>query len=224
FVRIADRYALWFLLVSLAAAGAAWAAAGPARAVAVLVVATPCPLILAAPVALVSGLSVAARRGVVVKGGGVLERLAQCTTVLLDKTGTLTSGHPTVAAAIPAGSWPADQLLSLAASLDQVSGHVLARAVVNAAARHRYELVLPEQVKEIPGQGIRGLVAGRQVAVGNADWCGVTSAPSGPAGWRPHGLRRRRWRAGRGTDSGGPSPARRRQNPPCPEERRYQAD
>ena len=178
FVRIADRYALWFLLVSLAAAGAAWAAAGPARAVAVLVVATPCPLILAAPVALVSGLSVAARRGVVVKGGGVLERLAQCTTVLLDKTGTLTSGHPTVAAAIPAGSWPADQLLSLAASLDQVSGHVLARAVVNAAARHRYELVLPEQVKEIPGQGIRGLVAGRQVAVGNADWCGVTSAPS----------------------------------------------
>jgi heavy metal translocating P-type ATPase len=178
FVRIADRYALWFLLVSLAAAGAAWAAAGPARAVAVLVVATPCPLILAAPVALVSGLSVAARRGVVVKGGGVLERLAQCTTVLLDKTGTLTSGHPTVAAVIPAGVWPADQLLSLAASLDQVSGHVLARAVVNAAARQRYELVLPEQVTEIPGQGIRGLVAGRQVAVGNADWCGVTGAPS----------------------------------------------
>ena len=107
FVRLADRYALWFLVVSLAAAGAAWALAGPARAVAVLVVATPCPLILAAPVALVSGLSVAARRGVVVKGGAVLERLARCTTLLIDKTGTLTSGHPSLAAIIPAGPMPA---------------------------------------------------------------------------------------------------------------------
>jgi cation transport ATPase len=82
FVRLADRYAMWFLLVSLAAAGAAWAAAGAGRAVAVLVVATPCPLILAAPVAVVAGMSVAARRGVVLKGGGVLERLGRCTTVL----------------------------------------------------------------------------------------------------------------------------------------------
>ena len=86
-VWLADRYALWFLLVTVAAAAAAWALAGPSRAVAVLVVATPCPLILAAPVALVSGLSVAARRGVLVKGGAVLERLAQCSTLLLDKTG-----------------------------------------------------------------------------------------------------------------------------------------
>src|SRR5262249_21240736 len=84
FVRLADRYAVWFLVLSLAGAGVAWLVAGAARAVAVLVVATPCPLILAAPVALVSGLSVAARRGVVVKGGGVLERLARCTTLLLD--------------------------------------------------------------------------------------------------------------------------------------------
>src|SRR3974377_1524275 len=92
FVRLADRYAVWFLLVSLAVAGAAWAVAGAERAVAVLVVATPCPLILAAPVALVSGLSVAARRGVVVKGGGVLERLARGTPLLLGKTGTPPSG------------------------------------------------------------------------------------------------------------------------------------
>ena len=86
FVRLADRYALWFLPLSLAVAGVAWALGGATRAVAVLVVATPCPLILAAPVALVSGLSAAARRGIVVKNGGVLERLARCTTVLLDKT------------------------------------------------------------------------------------------------------------------------------------------
>ena len=176
FVRLADRYAVWFLFVSLAAAGAAWALAGPTRAVAVLVVATPCPLILAAPVALVSGLSVAARRGVVVKGGAVLERLARCTTLLLDKTGTLTSGHPSLAAIIPAGGRAAAEILRPAASLDQVSGHVLASAVVSAAAARQCELVLPERVEEVPGKGIRGIVAGHRVAVGKADWAGVPAA------------------------------------------------
>jgi heavy metal translocating P-type ATPase len=178
FVRLADRYALWFLAVSLAAAGAAWAIADTARAVAVLVVATPCPLILAAPVALVSGLSVAARRGVVVKGGAVLERLARCTTLLIDKTGTLTSGHPSVAAVITAGPLPAGDVLCLAASLDQVSRHVLASAVVGAARQRNCDLVLPDRVEEVPGQGIRGIVAGHRVAVGKAAWVGVTGAPA----------------------------------------------
>ena len=188
FVRLADRYALWFLVVSLAAAGAAWALAGPARAVAVLVVATPCPLILAAPVALVSGLSVAARRGVVVKGGAVLERLARCTTLLIDKTGTLTSGHPSLAAIIPAGPMPERDVLGLAASLDQVSQHVLAGAVVSAARQHGCELVLPDRVEEVPGQGIRGVVAGHQVAVGKAAWAGVTGSPA----WAKQARRRAR--------------------------------
>src|SRR5215471_14688428 len=178
FVRLADRYAVWFLAVSLAVAGAAWAAAGPARAVAVLVVATPCPLILAAPVAWVSGLSVAARRGVVVKGGGVLERLARCRTLLMDKTGTLTGGRPMVTAVIPAGTRDPSDVLRLAACLDQMSGHVLATAVVDAAARRRLPLTVPEQVHEVPGQGIRGIVAGRQVAVGKASWAGVTGKPA----------------------------------------------
>jgi heavy metal translocating P-type ATPase len=177
FVRLADRYALWFLLVSLAAAAAAWAVGGPARAVAVLVVATPCPLILAAPVALVSGLSMAARRGVVVKGGGVLERLARCTTLLLDKTGTLTSGHPSLTAIIPAGPLPGSEVLRLAASLDQVSRHVLATAVVGAATARNCQLVLPERVEESAGHGIRGLVAGHRVAVGTAKWAEVPTAP-----------------------------------------------
>jgi heavy metal translocating P-type ATPase len=176
FVRLADRYALWFLLVSLAAAAAAWAVAGPVRAVAVLVVATPCPLILAAPVAMVSGLSIAARRGVVVKGGGVLERLAQCTTLLLDKTGTLTSGRPALTAVIPAGPLPGSDVLRLAASLDQVSRHVLATAVVGAATARKCQLVLPEQAEEVAGHGIRGLVAGHWVAVGTAEWAGVAAA------------------------------------------------
>src|SRR5215472_11709866 len=170
FVRLADRYAVWFLLVSLAWAGAAWLVAGAERAVAVLVVATPCPLILAAPVALVSGLSVAARRGVVVKGGGVLERLARCTTLLLDKTGTLTSGHPELTAILSAQPQDALEALRLAASLDQASGHVLAGAVVRGAKARGCELVTPEHPREVAGQGIRGSVAGHQVAVGKAEW------------------------------------------------------
>jgi heavy metal translocating P-type ATPase len=177
FVRLADRYAWWFLLVTLAAATLAWALAGAERAVSVLVVATPCPLILAVPVAFVSGLSVAARRGVVVKGGAVLERLARCTTLLLDKTGTLTSGRPTVAAVIPAGHAPAEEVLRLAASLDQVSGHVLAAAVVRAALARKCPLTRPAQTEEVPGHGIRGIVAGRQVAVGTASFTGVAGVP-----------------------------------------------
>src|SRR5262249_60446880 len=161
-----------------AAAGAAWAAAGPGRAVAVLVVATPCPLILAAPVAWVSGLSVAARRGVVVKGGGVLERLARCRTLLMDKTGTLTGGLPMVTGVIPAGTHDSSDVLRLAACLDQMSGHVLATAVVDAATRRGLPLTLPEQVDEVPGHGIRGIVAGHQVAVGKASWAGVTGTPA----------------------------------------------
>ena len=134
FVRMADRFAVWFLLVSLALAGAAWAVSGdPVRAVAVLVVATPCPLILAAPVAIVAGLSRSARIGVIIKGGGALERLAGGTVLLLDKTGTLTEGRPAVAEVVTAGTASADELLRAAASLEQVSPHVLASAVVRGA-------------------------------------------------------------------------------------------
>ena len=188
FVRLADRYAVWFLVVSLAAAAAAWVVAVPERAVAVLVVATPCPLILAAPVAWVSGLSVAARRGVVVKGGGVLERLARCRTLLVDKTGTLTSGHPVVTAIIQAGPREPGDVLRMAASLDQVSGHVLAAAVVGAATRRGMPLTVPRQVQEVPGSGIRGIVAGHHVAVGKASWAGVTGKPA----WAKSARRRAR--------------------------------
>ena len=168
---------MWFLPLTLAVAGAAWALGGAERAVAVLVVATPCPLILAAPVALVSGLSAAARRGVVVKSGGVLERLARCTTLVLDKTGTLTAGQPAVTAVLPAGALPPEEILTLAASLDQVSGHVLAAAIVRAAAERDCPLVLPEAVTEQPGQGIAGTVRGRPVRLGRASWAGVTGTP-----------------------------------------------
>ena len=178
FVRLADRYALWFLGLTLAGSGIAWAAGGAVRAVAVLVVATPCPLILAAPVALVGGLSQAARRGIVVKGGGVLERLASCTTLLFDKTGTLTAGRPEVASVVAAETHTADAVLGFAASLDQMSPHVLASAVVKAAEARALPLVLPEAVEEVAGQGIRGKVGDRSVAVGKAAWVGITGNPS----------------------------------------------
>src|SRR5262249_32522033 len=193
FVRLADRYAVWFLVLSLAGAGVAWLVAGAARGGGGRGGATPRPPGLGRPGGPASGPSVAARRGeaaggVVVKGGGVLERLARCTTLLLDKTGTLTSGRPKVSAIIPAGAHEPAEVLRLAASLDQVSGHVLAGAVVEAAAERGCRLVLPQQVEEVPGQGIRGTVGTRRVAVGKAGWAGVTGLP----GWVKTARRRAR--------------------------------
>jgi heavy metal translocating P-type ATPase len=174
FVRLADRFAVWFLAATLIIAGLAWGISGElSRAVAVLVVATPCPLILAAPVAFVSGLSRTAQRGVVVKGGGVLERLARCRTLLFDKTGTITAGKPAVAELVSAGGLSAHETLRLAASLDQVSPHVLASAVVQAALQRGLPLSLPSGVEEVPGHGVRGRVGRHEVTVGRGDWVGV---------------------------------------------------
>ncbi len=171
FVRLADRYALVFLLVSLLVAGLGWLLSGdPQRALAVMVVATPCPLILAAPVAFVAGISRAAHRGILIKGGVALEALARTRTLLLDKTGTLTTGVPAVTRITTfTGIEPAD-LLGLAASLDQVSPHVLAAAVVAEARRRGLPLRFPLDANEIPGTGIEGQVDGRRVALGKCDW------------------------------------------------------
>ena len=177
FVRLADRFAVVFLVASIGLAGTAWLISGEAvRAVAVLVVATPCPLILAAPVAMVSGLARAAKRGVVVKGGAVLERLAGAEVLLFDKTGTLTEGRPTVADIVTDGTIDQTEVLRLAASLDQVSPHVLASAVVRAAHEQALSLTLPTDVDEVAGSGVQGLVGTRRVAVGKASWL-ITGSP-----------------------------------------------
>ncbi len=174
FVRLADRYAAFFLPLTLAVAAAAWAASGdPVRAVAVLVVATPCPLILAAPVAIVSGVSRAARSGVIVKGGAAIERLGEARTVLLDKTGTLTLGAPAVERVLRFGDFTEEEALRLAASLDQLSAHVLAEALVHDAGRRGLALSEPTDAVEEPGQGIEGRVDGRRVAVGSVAWLGA---------------------------------------------------
>ncbi|MFG3294830.1 heavy metal translocating P-type ATPase [Streptomyces sp. NPDC048179] len=166
-VRLADRYAAWFLPLSLAAAGLAWLLSGSAvRAVAVLVVATPCPLLLAAPVAVVSGLSRTSRLGVVVRDGGALEALGRARTLLLDKTGTLTGGRPKVLDVVAAPGWQSSQVLRLAASIDQYSPHVLAQAVVDAARERGLRLSVPAEVSEEPGRGAVGTLAGRRMSVG----------------------------------------------------------
>ncbi len=171
FVRLADRYALWFLPLTLSVAAVAWALSGnPIRALAVLVVATPCPLILAAPVAIVAGISRAASRGVIVKSGGALETLARARTLVFDKTGTLTAGSPRVASVESFGANDADTLLRLAASLDQVSTHVFASAIVAAAHRRSLDLEFPTAVQEHAGTGIEGTVGGRRIALGQARW------------------------------------------------------
>ena len=179
FVRVADRLAVFFVPLTLLLAGAAWALSGdPVRAVAVLVVATPCPLLLAAPIAFISGLSRAARVGVVIKGGGALERLAAGRVMLFDKTGTLTQGRPVLAGVVTAGErMDADELLRLAASLDQVSPHVLASSIVSAAARHGLTLEMPQEVVEEHGYGLRGRVGSHQVALGKASWIVPGKAP-----------------------------------------------
>ncbi|WP_040792422.1 heavy metal translocating P-type ATPase [Nocardia paucivorans] len=166
-VRLADRYAAWFLPVALAVAGAAWLWSGAAvRAVAVLVVATPCPLLLAAPVAIVSGLSRASRYGVVVRGGGALENLGRATTLVMDKTGTLTAGRPAVVEVIAVPGRDAAEVLRLAASVDRLSPHVLAEAIVTEALARGLALSLPTGVVERPGRGVSGVVDGHRVEVG----------------------------------------------------------
>ena len=168
FVRMADRYAGFFLPATLVAAAVAWAISGdPVRALAVVVVATPCPLILAAPIALVSGLSRAARCGVIVKGAGAIETLGEARTVLFDKTGTLTVGTPDVRDVVTFRDRQPGELLALAASVDQMSAHVLGDALVRSAAEAGLALATPTDVHEVPGQGIQGMIDGHMVAVGS---------------------------------------------------------
>ncbi|MGW7404093.1 heavy metal translocating P-type ATPase [Streptomyces sp. NPDC054833] len=169
-VRLADRYAAWFLPLTLAVAGLTWLISGSAvRAVAVLVVATPCPLLLAAPVAVVSGLSRASRLGVVVRDGGALENLGRARTLLLDKTGTLTRGRPHVLDVTGAPGWKPAEVLRLAASVDQYSPHVLAHAIVDAARERGLEPSVATDVSEEPGRGARATVEGHRLAVGRLD-------------------------------------------------------
>lgn len=169
-MRLADRYAMWFVPLALGLAGLAWLLSGdPLRALAVIVVATPCPLILAVPVAVVSAISRCAQRGILIKGGAALEALAAARTLFFDKTGTLTGGQAQLIRTDTTGAVEQigdGELLRLAASLEQVSHHVIAVALVEAARSRSIPLALPTDVSEVPGAGVSGRVDGMQLAVG----------------------------------------------------------
>ncbi|MBW9114733.1 cadmium-translocating P-type ATPase [Rhizobium cauense] len=176
--RLADKIGIWFLVLTLAIASISVAASGdPVRLLAVLVVATPCPLILAVPVALVAGMSNAARKGVLVKGAGVLEALSKCDTVIFDKTGTLTIGEPTVAAV--SGTGAPNELLRLAASAELASAHPLGRAIVREARERCLPLSGPEQAAEVAGEGVVATVDRRRVLVGSPAFLRLQGVSSG---------------------------------------------
>jgi heavy metal translocating P-type ATPase len=189
FVRLADRYAIVFVPVVLAIAGGAWFLTGDTvRALAVVVVATPCPLVLAAPVAIVSGISAAARQGVIVKDGRALEAMADTRTVLFDKTGTLTGGRARLVAVLTAPEADPADVLRLAASLEQASPHVLASALVAEAGARGLILSEPQAVHEQPGSGVTGHVDGRRVDVGSV----AAVVPQPAPDWLEAGKRRAR--------------------------------
>jgi heavy metal translocating P-type ATPase len=180
--RLADRYSLLFLAVTVALATAAWWFTGdPIRAVAVLVVATPCPLILAVPVALVGGLSRAAHFGVLIKGAKPLEAMARIQTLILDKTGTLTDGRPQIVSIDRHGDLSEAEVLYFAAALDQASKHPIARAIVAAAHARGVALPVPENVVETAGEGVAGTIDGRSVVVGGAAFVAAQIGVAEPA-------------------------------------------
>jgi len=193
FVRLADRYALVFLPLTLAIAFVAWLISGDLiRSLAVLVAATPCPLILAAPVAFIAGVAQSARRGILVKGGGPLEALARAHTVLFDKTGTLTVGGARLLSIEAAPGENADEVLMLGASLEQASQHVLAAAIVQAAAERGMALKVPDEVHESMGSGLHGVIDGRRVTAGSPD---MILARQRSTAWAQRAIRRASWRS-----------------------------
>ena len=193
FVRLADRYALVFLPVTLVLAFVAWWISGDLlRSLAVLVAATPCPLILAAPVAFIAGVAQAARRGILVKGGGPLEALARAHTVLFDKTGTLTVGGARLLSVEVAPGETADEVLMLGASLEQASHHVVANAIVQAGTERGLSLKLPDQVRESMGSGLHGVIEGRQVSAGSRE---LIFAGGRVTEWATRAIRRASWRS-----------------------------
>lgn len=170
-VRLADRYAVPFTLVSLAIAGLAWYLSGdPVRFAEVLVVATPCPLLIAAPVAFLGGMSRAARAGVIVKGGGTLEQLARVKAVAFDKTGTLTTGHPTLERVDMAAGFTEAEVLRYAASAEVYSSHVLAESVVATARGRELELLEVDHAEEHATNGVEAHTSSGVVRVGKPAW------------------------------------------------------
>ncbi|MGH7555718.1 MAG: heavy metal translocating P-type ATPase [Longimicrobiales bacterium] len=171
--RLADRYAVWFTPITLAVAVGAYLVSGDAqRILAVLVVATPCPLILATPVAVIGGVNRAAKSRVIVRSGAALEQLAEVQAIVFDKTGTLTTGRPVPKRVQVMDGWNEEALLPLIAAVEQGSSHVLARELVSYAQSRGAAPGLAEHVHEVPGSGVRGTAEGHEVVIGSERFVG----------------------------------------------------
>jgi heavy metal translocating P-type ATPase len=193
FIRLADRFALFLLPVTLVVAGGAWLFSGdPIRGLAVLVAATPCPLILAAPVAFIAGVAQAARVGILIKGGKPFEALARVKTVMFDKTGTLTVGGARLVAIETAPGEQAEDVLRIAGSLEQASHHVVASSIVQAARGKGLNLSIPSSVHETMGSGLEVVVDGKHVRVGSHQ---LVYGDRKPQEWAVRALRRAAWRS-----------------------------
>jgi heavy metal translocating P-type ATPase len=167
--RLADQYAVWFTPATLVMCAVGWAiTSDPHTIVAVLVVATPCPLILATPIAIISGINRAAGVGIIVKNGAALEQIGRARAVVFDKTGTLTVGLPVLERVVPTNGIPPAALLRKAASVEQLSSHLLGRALAQAAQANGENLPLPEAFQEVAGRGVVGRLDGQQILVGSA--------------------------------------------------------
>jgi P-type E1-E2 ATPase len=164
--RIGDQLGAWYTPLALALAGLAWWLSGnPVRFLSVVVVATPCPLLIAIPVAIIGAISTAARRGIIVRDPAALEQLTLCHTMILDKTGTLTYGRPSVSEELYAPPYTRDTVLPMVAALERYSRHPLAGAIVTAAADARYPLPDVEWIREEAGIGLHGKVGDSIVLV-----------------------------------------------------------
>jgi heavy metal translocating P-type ATPase len=164
--RLGDQLGAFYTPLAVAIALAAWAASGEVvRFLAVLVVATPCPLLIAIPVSIIGSISLAARRGIIIKDPAVLEKVDICRTAIFDKTGTLTYGRPALVQIVPTAGFSGNEILTLVASLEQYSKHPLAAAILDAAREQHVGLVDAAQVSERPGEGLRGVVAGRTLEI-----------------------------------------------------------
>lgn len=167
FVRLADRYSVPFTLTAYAIAGAVWILSGqPIRFLEVIIVATPCPLLLATPIALISGMARSSKYGIIIKSGTALEKLATAKTIAFDKTGTLTRGELRVRKIESFGEVSEERLLKLAASVEQNSNHILARAVVNEARDKKIKLEKAKNAQEVAGEGIKASIKSDSVWVG----------------------------------------------------------
>jgi heavy metal translocating P-type ATPase len=168
--RLGDKLGAWYTPVALALAGLAWAATGEAhRFLAVVVVATPCPLLIAIPVAVIGAISLSARRGIVIKNPAVLEQIDRCRTLIFDKTGTLTYGKPALTEILCAPGFVKEQVLQAAASLERYSKHPLSRAVLKAGQDAHLAAEPVSDISERPGEGLRGTVGERRIQITSRD-------------------------------------------------------